>query len=263
LDAEMSVFSYNISGGGGSGISTLANGTALKSTNGAGDGTIDLIKATAGNHVNIGADATRVYVGSPDDNGTYVQTQAAGNVRILTKAGETGGTLEIDTETVFFFGPGTFGGAGTTTLALYDSDGDHFVGIKAPTTIATDYTITLPVDDGASGQVLSTNGSGVTSWIDRDAPSDERLKKVFGPILYGLKDLKKIRPIAFKWNDNERFDQRLHIGLSAQNVASVIPQAVYENDKGEKLIEDRALIAMLVNAVKELTAKVEALEAKA
>ena len=31
------------------------------------------------------------------------------------------------------------------------------------------YTLTLPVDDGTNGQVLSTNGSGVLSWIDNGA----------------------------------------------------------------------------------------------
>lgn len=45
-------------------------------------------------------------------------------------------------------------GAGTDTITL-----------QAPASIAASYTLTLPVDDGASGEVLSTNGSGVLSWI--------------------------------------------------------------------------------------------------
>lgn len=40
------------------------------------------------------------------------------------------------------------------------------VSIAASASMATDYTLTLPVDDGASGQVLSTNGTGVLSWIN-------------------------------------------------------------------------------------------------
>lgn len=42
--------------------------------------------------------------------------------------------------------------------------GTNKITLTAPT-LAGDYTLTLPVDDGSSGQLLSTNGSGVTSWI--------------------------------------------------------------------------------------------------
>lgn len=42
--------------------------------------------------------------------------------------------------------------------------GTNQVIIKAPATLAADYTLTLPPDDGASGQVLQTDGSGITSW---------------------------------------------------------------------------------------------------
>jgi len=41
--------------------------------------------------------------------------------------------------------------------------GTDAITIQAPT-LAAPYTLTLPVDDGSSGEVLSTNGSGVLSW---------------------------------------------------------------------------------------------------
>jgi len=52
-----------------------------------------------------------------------------------------------------------------TLLRLEDPDaGVNEIDIAAPTTLATNYTLTLPVDDGLSGQALTTNGSGVLSW---------------------------------------------------------------------------------------------------
>lgn len=45
-------------------------------------------------------------------------------------------------------------GAGTDTITF-----------QAPASIAASYTLTFPVDDGNSGEVLSTNGSGVLSWV--------------------------------------------------------------------------------------------------
>ena len=44
---------------------------------------------------------------------------------------------------------------------------DAYIAIQAPANLTgttTNYTLTLPVDDGASGEVLQTNGSGVLSW---------------------------------------------------------------------------------------------------
>jgi len=54
-----------------------------------------------------------------------------------------------------------------TSLQIEDSDaGTNKVTIQANTALASDYTLTLPTDDGAANQVLGTNGSGVLSWVD-------------------------------------------------------------------------------------------------
>ena len=46
-----------------------------------------------------------------------------------------------------------------------DTDnGSNYVAIKAPDTLASNLTLTLPSADGTSGQVLQTNGSGVLSF---------------------------------------------------------------------------------------------------
>ena len=39
-----------------------------------------------------------------------------------------------------------------------------YLGLKAPATVTTPVTLTLPNGDGASGQALTTNGSGTLSW---------------------------------------------------------------------------------------------------
>ena len=49
-------------------------------------------------------------------------------------------------------------------LRLADADSSAYVGFKAPTTITSNRIWTLPATDGTTGQVLSTNGSGVLSW---------------------------------------------------------------------------------------------------
>ena len=62
-----------------------------------------------------------------------------------------------------------------TSLILEDPGaGTNTVTIQAPT-LAGSYTLTLPVDDGASSQVLQTDGSGVLSWATV-ATSDQFVK---------------------------------------------------------------------------------------
>jgi hypothetical protein len=57
------------------------------------------------------------------------------------------------------------GSARALALELEDPGaGTDLITIQAPT-LSAGYTLTLPVDDGNSGQVLSTNGSGVLSWV--------------------------------------------------------------------------------------------------
>lgn len=69
-------------------------------------------------------------------------------------------------ETFFVSSEGISTRAGKT-IRLFDSDNTNYIELKTPATgsLTTSYTLTLPVDDGTSGQVLSTDGSGILSWI--------------------------------------------------------------------------------------------------
>jgi hypothetical protein len=58
--------------------------------------------------------------------------------------------------------------AGSTGEIRFDelaANGTHYVGLKAADSLVNNVTWTLPTADGASGQVLSTNGSGAMSWM--------------------------------------------------------------------------------------------------
>jgi hypothetical protein len=46
-----------------------------------------------------------------------------------------------------------------------EASGTDYIGFKAPDSIANDTVWTLPSQDGTSGAVLSTNGSGTLAWI--------------------------------------------------------------------------------------------------
>ena len=82
------------------------------------------------------------------------------------------------TTQVQFNNAGAFGGSANFTwdgtnvqignqgdLRLGDADNSNYVALHAPTTVATNYTLTLPTATGTSGQVLSlSDGSGSLSF---------------------------------------------------------------------------------------------------
>lgn len=57
-----------------------------------------------------------------------------------------------------------FEGAFSATSVELQSDNGNKITLDAPNSLAASYTMLLPGDDGTNGQVLTTNGSGVTSW---------------------------------------------------------------------------------------------------
>jgi endosialidase-like protein len=112
----------------------------------------------------------------------------------------------------------------------------------------------------AGGQ--ATKGYG-GQW---DGQSDIRLKKNVTPLDYGLNEIVKINPIEFEreFPNMETFPKRRIVGISAQEVDVVMPRMVYRephDELGEVLcIRPDYIQYALVNAVKELAARVEQLE---
>jgi len=49
-------------------------------------------------------------------------------------------------------------------LKLGDTDSSHWIGFRAPNTVASNVTLTFPDTAGTNGYVLTTNGSGTLSW---------------------------------------------------------------------------------------------------
>ena len=105
-----------------------------------------------------------------------------------------------------------------------------------------------------TGTITSDSSGNLTS------VSDLRFKNVLGKFEIGMEALKKIETIRFRWNKESKLNQDdINIGFSAQNIKSVVPEAVGVDANGNLTLLDRPILALLVNAVKELEAKVEAL----
>jgi hypothetical protein len=80
----------------------------------------------------------------------------------------------------------TLGAAsGTTGSVEFVGTTSGVVTVKSADAAGT-WTMTLPTDDGSSGQYLSTNGSGITSWVSASAPLAHALIDSVGHTVSGL-----------------------------------------------------------------------------
>jgi hypothetical protein len=116
---------------------------------------------------------------------------------------------------------------------------------------------------------ITTVGGIVTAL---SGTSDYRLKNS-RPYTGGLNEILAITPAIYSWNARGQEHTGLSgeqefVGFIAQDVQRAIPQAITATEKSKDgtetylSLDDRPIIAALVNAIKELEARLAALEAK-
>ncbi len=104
----------------------------------------------------------------------------------------------------------------------------------------------------AADALYSNTGGGVLS--------DERAKRDMQPIGPTLRRLSDLDAIRFRFSDPRSGDVQ-HIGFSAQQLEKVFPEVVSIGPDGLKAVNYGALTAPIVEAVKELANRLDAIEA--
>jgi len=91
--------------------------------------------------------------------------------------------------------------------------------------------------------------------------SDIRLKENISPVDSALYKIGQIEGVSFNWRDPDKYDDRTHLGVIAQQVEGVFPEVVFtaDDEAGTKSVDYNGLIAPLIEAVKELKTQNEAL----
>ena len=82
--------------------------------------------------------------------------------------------------------------------------------------------------------------------------SDERLKTFYDPIKVDLEKLKTLRKNYFKFNDNDK----LEIGVSAQEIQAIYPEIVSESENGYLSVAYDKLSVIALSAIDELDDKI-------
>tara|TARA_Y100000991_G_scaffold181803_1_gene144794 strand:+ start:708 stop:1493 length:786 start_codon:yes stop_codon:yes gene_type:complete len=110
-----------------------------------------------------------------------------------------------------------------------------------------------------SGEVRATNE--ITAYYS----SDERLKENITTIEDALEKVNAIRGVEFDWKadhikkrggEDGYFVRKHDVGIVAQEVAKVCPEVVAEREDGTLGVKYEKLIGLLVQAINELSAKV-------
>jgi hypothetical protein len=115
---------------------------------------------------------------------------------------------------------------------------------------------------GTTGEIRATND--VTAFYSSDVALKENITNIPDPI----ESLKKLNGVLFDWKKeyiNKRggedgyFVRKKDVGVIAQEVEKVLPEAVAQRPDGIKAVKYDRLTCLLIEAVKVLTDKVEKL----
>lgn len=146
----------------------------------------------------------------------------------------------------------TWGPSGVT-VAGYGYFGDNVEVTDGDVIVKTGSTTTARIYDNGDGVFvgdLTSNGSF----------SDKRLKENIVPLEQGLKEVNQIK--TYKFNYKDRPEDTLP-GVIAQEIEEILPEVVYNiemEDDTYKAVRYQQLVPVLIEAIKELTEKVNVLE---
>ena len=112
-----------------------------------GDGVLDWVNSDAS--INLGS-------ANLTQDGILRQYDLNGGASVLAFTNGSDYILTLNTAEVSL--------GANVPLRFKDNLGSNSVAIKSPNSLSSSYTLTLPVSDGNTGQVLKTDGSGVLDW---------------------------------------------------------------------------------------------------
>lgn len=137
--------------------------------------------------------------------------------------------------------------------------GETYTAGTGVTMNGTEFSIGQPVgtsDTVQFGEVRSTGD--VIAYYS----SDERLKDNIKPIENALDKIDSLGGYEFDWNDNQSTYSGHDIGVIAQEIEAIAPELVIDRETGFKAVKYEKLVAILIEGIKELSAKVNELENK-
>lgn len=161
-------------------------------------------------------------------------------------------------------GPNQIQFTSTTTAGAAAITFQVGAGPTTPLVVTADGITRLPVagTPGVGKYLTCMDGAGTAEWQVPAMPSDIRLKENVRRLEGTGHILSNIQGVRFKWKDGGGGNGGGEdVGLIAQDVQAVLPEAVTGNDY--LFVQYNKLIPVLVEEIRELQRRVESLEAAA
>jgi len=150
--------------------------------------------------------------------------------------------------------------------AAGDSNNFGNTSLDATTVESLSVTNNTQSTSNTTGAIICTGGAGIArdlnvgGDITAFATSDERLKDNIEAIPNALLKMKRISGNTFDWNE-ESGKEGSECGVIAQEIESLgLPGLVETRDNGYKAVRYEKLVPLLIEAIKELTERVQELE---
>jgi hypothetical protein len=198
-------------------------------------GNVSFVTTVADNsHNHIAANITDLSETIADTVGAMVSSNTESGISVTYQDGDN--TLDFDVAdfTLTFTGDATGSGTvtnlGNTSIALNIASIDNNLGV--------------------TGDITAT---GTVTAADFNTTSDIALKDNIQVIDSPLSKLAQLSGYTFNWKNNDKEA----VGIMAQEVEKVLPQIVATGEDGYKKVSYDSLIPLLIEAVKELSAKVK------
>ena len=144
--------------------------------------------------------------------------------------------------------------------------GSHGLHLNYTRSNFTDQNTTCTIYDGKKqwiaqfhpgSRAMVVAGDIVAFWS-----SDKALKDNIENIDNPLEKITKLNGVTFEWNDKQCTHTGKDVGVIAQDVEQVIPEAVTTRENGYKAVKYEKIIPLLIESIKELKDRNEVLEAK-
>lgn len=145
---------------------------------------------------------------------------------------------------------------GSVVRMVIDSLGNVGIGDNSP-----EEKLDVVGDVAVTGTICAT---GAITGNNLACPSDARFKRGIRTLPDALDKVERLRGVNYEWKTDEFADHGFpageQIGLVAQEVKEIVPQAVVAQKDGYLAVDYARLVPLLIEAIKEQQRRIESLE---
>ena len=259
---------FTVTANAGGGSLSLAQGLAASYNDSNGSGEVDFFFKKGGSTAH--GDNT-LYFHSYNGTDTKQVLKLGGASTAATTYVSVSGTLDVA-------GATTLGTSGTANLYLgnvisasssdkgarfHSNNNDFYFDFQGDSTqhwFLRDYDGSGGIHTRFSFDFINSKFTAAGDVVAFGSPSDISLKENIKPIESALDKVEKLQGVTFDWKEQDITNLKEDIGFIAQDVQKVLPELVRENKDGKLSLRHQGIIPVLLEAIKELSNKVKALE---